>query len=228
MQGERTKMVYSFPKNEKLWAEYARVRAEGLRADRGIVDATALYGKHRTAMEEGAVIAWPERPPTVNHDELSAAPPQHAMNLRLQNEAAFFVEYQMGGEPLPEVEVADDLLSADQIAAKVNGHARGLVPLGCSHLTMFVDVQGKALFYLVAAWEDDFTGHIIDYGTEPDQKQCGGRTSRSGTSSGPSGRRRLAPASRGRSTRGLRGSSRQRWPGSGGATTGRWCGSTAA
>ncbi|MFO0492463.1 MAG: hypothetical protein ACK51T_08495, partial [bacterium] len=33
-QGERTKMVYSFPKSEKLWAEYARVRAEGLRADR--------------------------------------------------------------------------------------------------------------------------------------------------------------------------------------------------
>ena len=164
-QGERTKMAYAFPKSEKLWAEYARVRAEGLRADRGIVDATAFYGKHRTAMDEGAVIAWPER---FNHDELSAV--QHAMNLRLQNEAAFFAEYQ--NEPLPEVEVADDLLSADQIAAKVNGHARGLVPLGCSHLTMFVDVQGKALFYIVAAWEDDFTGHIIDYGTEPDQKQA--------------------------------------------------------
>jgi hypothetical protein len=36
---------------------------------------------------------------------------------------------------------------------------------------MFIDVQGKALFYLVAAWEDDFTGYVIDYGTEPDQKQ---------------------------------------------------------
>jgi phage terminase large subunit GpA-like protein len=114
-------------------------------------------------MDEGAVIAWPER---FNHDELSAL--QHAMNLKLQNEAAFFAEYQ--NEPLPEAQATDDLLSADQIAAKVNGHARGLVPLGCSHLTMFVDVQGKALFYLVAAWEDDFTGYVIDYGTEPDQK----------------------------------------------------------
>jgi hypothetical protein len=35
---------------------------------------------------------------------------------------------------------------------------------------MFVDVQGKALYWLLAAWEDDFTGHVIDYGTEPDQK----------------------------------------------------------
>ncbi|MCC6320045.1 MAG: phage terminase large subunit family protein [Phycisphaerales bacterium] len=163
-QGERTKMVYSFPTADRLWAEYARLRAEGLKADRGGAEATAFYRAHRTEMDAGAVIAWPER---FNHDELSAV--QHAINLRLQNEAAFFAEYQ--NEPLPEVEVADDLLSADQIATKVNGHARGLVPLGCSHLTMFVDVQGKALFYVVAAWEDDFTGHIIDYGTEPDQKQ---------------------------------------------------------
>lgn len=85
LQGERTKMVYSFPKNEKLWAEYARARAEGFRADRGIVDTTAFYGKHRTATEEGAVIAWPER---FNHDELSAV--QNAMNLPLQNEATVF------------------------------------------------------------------------------------------------------------------------------------------
>ncbi len=162
-QGERTKMVYVFPAREALWQRYAEVRAEGLRSDRGIKAATEFYRQHRAAMDEGAVVAWPER---FNHDELSAL--QHAMNLKLQNEAAFFAEYQ--NEPLPEVQAADDLLSADQIAAKVSGHQRGQVPLGCTRLTMFVDVQGKALFYLVAAWEDDFTGYVIDYGTEPDQK----------------------------------------------------------
>ena len=162
-QGERTKMVYAFPAREALWQRYAEIRAEGLRSDRGIKAATEFYKQHRTAMDEGAVVAWPER---FNHDELSAL--QHAMNLKLQNEAAFFAEYQ--NEPLPEVQASDDLLTADQIAAKVSGHQRGQVPLGCTRLTMFVDVQGKALFYLVAAWEDDFTGYVIDYGTEPDQK----------------------------------------------------------
>ena len=162
-QGERTKMVYAFPAREALWARYAELRAEGLRNDRGIAAATEFYGQHRTAMDEGAVIAWPER---FNYDELSAI--QHAMNLRLQDEHAFFAEYQ--NEPLPEVAAEDDLLNADQIAAKVNGQARAEVPIGCTRLTMFVDVQGKALFYLVAAWEDDFTGYVIDYGTEPDQK----------------------------------------------------------
>jgi len=162
-QGERTKMVYAFPTDEALWAKYAEIRADGLRSDRGLKAATAFYKRNRKAMDAGTEIAWPER---YNHDELSAI--QHAMNLRLQNEAAFFAEYQ--NEPLPEVAADDDLLTVDQIASKLSGIARGQVPLGCSHLTMFVDVQGKALFWLVAAWEDDFTGHVIDYGTEPDQQ----------------------------------------------------------
>jgi hypothetical protein len=166
-QGERTKMVYAFPSNEALWAKYAEIRAEGLRSDAGIAAATEFYRQHREAMDEGAVIAWPER---FNHDELSAI--QHAMNLKLQDEAAFWAEYQ--NEPLPEDEPDEDLLSADEIAAKVNGHKRGEVPVGCTHLTMFIDVQGKALFWLVAAWADDFTGHIIDYGTEPDQTPTSG------------------------------------------------------
>jgi len=167
-QGERTKMVYSFPTNEAMWSRYAELRAAGLRADAGIVGATAFYRENQLAMDEGAVIAWPER---FNHDEASAI--QHAMNLRLQGEAAFWAEYQ--NEPLPETNaIDDDLLTADEIAAKTNGHARREVPIGCTRLTMFVDVQGKALFWMVAAWEDDFTGYLVDYGTEPDQKVAPG------------------------------------------------------
>jgi hypothetical protein len=164
--GERTKMVYSFPTNEKLWAKYAEIRAESLRADKGIAAATEFYRQNQDAMNEGAAVAWPER---FNYDELSAI--QHAMNLRLQDEAAFQAEYQ--NEPLPEKGVEDEgLLSADEIASKVNGHKRTEVPIGASHLTMFIDVQGKLLFYVVAAWEDDFSGYLIDYGAYPDQKRA--------------------------------------------------------
>jgi len=163
-QGERTKMVYAFPTNEALWAKYAELWRAGMQADRGIAEATEFYRVHRDAMDEGAVIAWPER----HHpDELSAV--QHAMNLKLdRGEAAFWAEYQ--NEPLPEEQADAELLTADQIMAKVSGHRRGEVPIGATHLTMFIDVQAKALFWLVAAWEDDFTGYVIDYGTEPDQR----------------------------------------------------------
>jgi phage terminase large subunit GpA-like protein len=36
---------------------------------------------------------------------------------------------------------------------------------------MFIDVQANLLFFVVAAWEDDFTGYAIDYGAFPDQKR---------------------------------------------------------
>ncbi len=164
-QGERTKMVYAWPANEALWAKYAELWREGMRADRGIADATEFYRANREAMDEGANVAWSQR----HHpDELSAI--QHAVNLKLdRGEAAFWAEYQ--NEPLPEEQADEDLLTADQIAAKVNGYRRGEVPIGCTHLTMFIDVQAKALFWAVVAWESDFTGYIVDYGTEPEQKE---------------------------------------------------------
>lgn len=164
-QGERTQMVYSFPENEKLWEEYAEVRAEGLRNDQGIQAATEFYRQHRNEMDKGAVVAWPER---FNHDEASAV--QHAMNLKLQDEAAFFAEYQ--NQPLPEDAGDGDALTADDITAKTNGMKPGEVGIGCNHLTMFIDVQQKLLFYTVVAWEEDFTGYVIDYGTYPDQKRA--------------------------------------------------------
>ncbi|GIX04615.1 MAG: hypothetical protein KatS3mg114_0484 [Planctomycetaceae bacterium] len=88
-------MVYSFPTDEKLWQRYAELSAESLRLYGDLRLATEFYAQHREVMDEGAVVAWSER---FNHDELSAV--QHAMNLRLQDEAAFFAEYQ--NEPLPE------------------------------------------------------------------------------------------------------------------------------
>jgi len=163
-QGERTKMVYAFPTNERLWARYAEIRADSLRNDGDGSEATEFYRTNRDAMDVGAIVAWPQRR---NADELSAI--QHAMNLKLRDEGAFFAEYQ--NEPIVEVE-GDEMLSTDEIATKLNGYRRGEIPLGCNHLTMFVDVQQKVLFWLLAAWEENFTGYVVDYGTWPDQRRA--------------------------------------------------------
>jgi hypothetical protein len=162
--GERTKMVYAFPREEKLWTEYAELRAQSLREDGDGHEATDYYREHQAAMDVGAVVAWPER---FNSDEISAL--QHAMNLKLRDEAAFCAEYQ--NEPLPEVAIAADELTADQIAGKFNRRERGEIPLSCSHVTMFIDVQKDLLFFVLVAWEPNFTGYIVDYGAFPDQRR---------------------------------------------------------
>ncbi len=161
-QGEKTKMIYSFPLNENLWAEYATIRAEGLRAGAGTAAATAFYRAHRADMDAGAHVAWPDR---YNEDEISGL--QRAMNWRLTDEAAFFAEGQ--NEPQAAGDLADDLPKPDAIARRTNGHARGLSPAGVERLTMFIDVQQHLLWYAVTGWSKDFTGSIVDYGSYPDQ-----------------------------------------------------------
>lgn len=160
--GEKTRMVYRFPTNMKLWEEYAEIRAEALRTEGNFQKATEFYLANREAMDAGAEVSWEAR---FNHDEVSAL--QHAMNLKFQDEAAFQSEYQ--NDPLPDDTADDSLLSVDEICAKINGLARRRVPLKCDRLTMFVDVQKTLLFYVVIAWAEDFTGAVIDYGSWPDQ-----------------------------------------------------------
>ena len=160
--GEKTRMVDKFPVNMKLWEEYAEIRADALREEGNFQRATDFYLANREAMDAGAVVSWEAR---YNHDEVSAL--QHAMNLKLQDEAAFQAEYQ--NDPLPEDTFDESLLSVDEICGKINGIVRGKVPLYCDKLTMFIDVQKALLFYTVIAWADDFTGAVIDYGAWPDQ-----------------------------------------------------------
>lgn len=163
--GERTKMVYAWPTSEAHWDHYNQLRADGMRAGDQGKAATAYYATNRVAMDAGAKVAWQAR---FNPDELSAI--QHVMNLRLERgDSAFFAEYQ--NEPIADESgpKAGDL-TPDLITERCNGLARYAIPSAAHHLTAFIDVQGKALYYVVCAWEDDFTGAVVDYGAWPDQR----------------------------------------------------------
>ena len=69
-----------------------------------------------------------------------------ALALKLANKNLTFVLAEKEAnqnEPLSEDVGDDTLLDADQIASKFNGLERGVIPIGCNHLTMFIDVQQK-------------------------------------------------------------------------------------
>jgi len=163
-QGERMQMLYAFPTNQELWDQYADIRRIALDNHGNIAKATAFYKKNRKAMDAGARVAWPER-----HEPDEASGLQCAMNLLLKDERAFFAEYQ--NDPQPEIVTDAKVLTSEQITAQINGLGRGVVPLGTEHVTAFIDIQGQVLYWLAAAWEDDFTGAVIDYGTWPPQRQ---------------------------------------------------------
>jgi hypothetical protein len=165
-KGERFKICYSLPSNEKLWNEYAEIRKTEQKEsdDHTTPKANRFYRKHKKAMDEGCRPAWIHRK---KPDEVSAI--QHLMNLKLDNEMAFWAEYM--NEPKREDDGRDPI-KADAIASKTNGYGRRIVPESATRLTAFIDVMGKALYYVVVAWEENFTGYIVDYGTWPDQREA--------------------------------------------------------
>lgn len=163
-QGDRTKLVYRFPTNEKLWDEYAQRRADELRDGGDGRKATAFYKKHRRAMDKGAEVAWEGR---YNTDEISAI--QNAMNLLYRDRHAFFAEYQ--NDPLPPDDANPDAISAGDVAERCNGIGRGVVPHSATTLVGFMDVQEKLLWWVVAAFDGDMNGAIVDYGAFPDQRR---------------------------------------------------------
>lgn len=160
--GERYKLIYSWPKAEDLWDQYAQIRSEELQAGRSIAKATAFYKRNRKKMDAGSRVAWDDR-----HEKHELSALQHIYNLLLRDAEAFYCEYQ--NDPKDPSEDTE-LLTVPEIAAKVHGYVRGVVPPEADTLTAFIDVQGKALYWVATAWRShDFTGWVLDWGTWPDQ-----------------------------------------------------------
>ncbi len=110
-QEERMKMVYAFPPNQKLWDRYAEIRAEDMRMGGDGSRATEFYREHRQEMDAGAEVAWADRH---HEDELSGI--QHAVNLKLRDEATFWAEYQ--NQPVAEQEGEGEMLDATRWPAR--------------------------------------------------------------------------------------------------------------
>ena len=160
--GERLPRLYRFPKNTKAWDEYGRLLREELGAGGDGSRTTRHYVKHQATLDAGGDVSWPAR-----FDEGEASGLQHAMNLYITDPETFWAEFQ--NQPQPEDTGGVEALSPDAVAARLNGLKPGQVPTWAEHITAFIDVHDRVMYYAVTAWGLDFTGAVIDYGAYPDQ-----------------------------------------------------------
>jgi hypothetical protein len=163
-RGDRCQLVYSWPDDEKIWDQYRGVHEAEMNAGGDGSKSKQFVLDHFDQMHKGSRVGWLQR---FNENEASAL--QHAYNLRFRDEAAFWAEYQ--NAPLTAAAVAPFELDADEIASRTNRVQRNEVPIECEKITAFVDIQKSVLFYVVVAWEIRGRGHVIDYGTWPDQRR---------------------------------------------------------
>lgn len=168
-RGELCKLLYEFPANMELWEEYDSIRRLCLKrandeepesAKELYRECNEFYKNNRKKMDAGADPAWPER-----HKKHEVSALQHAMNLFFQNPLMFYTEYQ--NDPLAALQDETDRISAEEIALKLTGYKRFEIPEGCQYVTGFIDVHKRILYYVLIAWQPDYTGFIIDYGTWP-------------------------------------------------------------
>ena len=163
-RGERTKLVYEWPSNHKLWDEYADIWSTDLKNGGDGSASTEFYRSNREAMDAGHKAAWPAR---FEKSELSAI--QHAFNLKLRvGEDAFNAEYQ--NQPTDvDSSLKPITLTSDDITSKVSKVAKRVVPAEFTRVTAFVDLSQKCLWWCMCAFNDSFGGQVIDYGIFPDQ-----------------------------------------------------------
>lgn len=152
-KGERIKALKRFPDNMELWTTYSDMRNKEFQED----------GDGSGATDAGAEVSWPER---FGKNEVSGL--QFCMNKYFENEWAFMSEFQQ--EP-KTVDLGDEQPTPAHTFAKLNNRPRFEVPIAANKVTAFVDVQKEALYYVVCAWTDDFSGQLIDYGTFPKQRR---------------------------------------------------------
>ena len=158
--GYRYRAIKSLPTNTAAWERFEDVLRDALAEKDKTGKINAYYREHQAELEEGAVVAWPERKKKKYVTAL-----QELMTLKILKPGVYGSEYD--GEP-PDLSVKrDDELAADVLCHKLTRLDRGIVPADATALTAFIDVQKNLLYYAVLAWAEGFSGSIIDHGTWP-------------------------------------------------------------
>ncbi len=167
-QTERIPMIRQWAdRHEDLWLErYASIRrtftdAVGDQA-RAHAEASAFYLANREEMDRGCVVSWQ----SCYDEEQEYSAIQHAYNAFIDDEDAFASEFQQ--DPIRDAAAETGIQSAD-VRARAIDVPRWIVPRGLDTLTASVDVQGTLLYWAVVAWGHQLRGHVVAYGSWPDQ-----------------------------------------------------------
>lgn len=160
--GDRRKLVHAFPTNKKLWDQYREIRADGLRVGDDGKAGTDFYLANRGAMDDGAIIAWPE------FTKGKASAVQYVMDEFIDDPDGAAAE--LNNEPRHAAALTNlRQLSEEDLAVHQNTLPLGVVPRDCNKLTAFIDLGQEVLYATVCAWSDSFGGAVIDYFPFPEQ-----------------------------------------------------------
>lgn len=168
-QTERIPMVRKWADaHESFWLGPYKETRENYDPDilddqlRAHAEANELYRQNREAADAGCEVSWK----SCYDPELEQSAIQHAYNQLIDDgEDVFASECQQ--EPLDRTEELTSF-DFDHIIGRAIAIERGVVPAPAELLTAFIDVSESVLWYMVCAWWQGFSGHVVTYGAWPD------------------------------------------------------------
>lgn len=169
--GKRFPFVIQFPVALEKWAHYVNLRRIGLaNGDPFAREAHRYYLAHRKEMDEGVIVS---RPSSFDSRKLpDGSRLQVSAIQRYYDHVADFGEdsalSELQGTPRDDSDTVLGLRSSD-VAQRLTKLARGTVGKNCQQITAYIDVHARLLYYVVSAWDSQFGGGPIDYGTYPQQ-----------------------------------------------------------
>jgi hypothetical protein len=170
-QGKRIPMVKSFAaRHDDMWLGKYRDLRHGFRKDdpedkrRAMLEGNAYYEDNLEEMNRGCVVSWASCFSEAK-GEISAI--QHAYNILIDEGPEVFAS-ECQNEPLRDSSVVEAVTSENVRTAILDLNPM-IVPSSCEIITAFCDVQEKLLYWLVAAWGPSLRGHVLCYGTYPEQ-----------------------------------------------------------
>ena len=173
-QGLLLKAIDKWPDNMELWKDYWKIWNDEYERLQQLPNAPAdawlqakeaaadFYRTRRADMDAGAEISWPDN---VGLGDVSGL--QTLMNMYLEDEAGFLTEFQ--NEPQDDAGSVIKLTEDIWLSKIVPALNRGVVPMTFDRLTVGMDLHKNLIYWIVVAWGENFSGHIVDYGTFPKQ-----------------------------------------------------------
>ena len=179
--GITLKSIYKFPTNMDFWYRYQKIWEdvydekvavygiyEKNRASSGAFEAASkFYLEHRETMDAGIEMSWPARYET-KYSGASAIENIMREYLLILGPDAFDQEKNCEvksaiGEDVEEI-------TEELFLSKIDNSLKWLVsPKEAELITYAIDVHKNILYYEGVAWSSGFDGHVIDFGTFPEQ-----------------------------------------------------------
>jgi hypothetical protein len=172
--GQRHKLLIDFPHREDLWTEYVRLfQNRDVKVDPYWREAHNFYLQNQSIMDAGAVLLLHnihEDVPLPDGSRKEISTLQRCYNkIAADGVDAFRSEFQ--NDPVDILSEGGNRIDYIEMAQRINQVPRQVVPAGYQRVTAFIDVGGSSTYgrgsdvhWMVTAWDDTFSGAVIDYG----------------------------------------------------------------